>query len=682
MTNFLIQNLYMMVIGSFGIGAFASLLFPKNDRIANLIGNAGATLGSGIGIIFSLYLLFTQSTINTSIPTTFPFLRLSIYIDSLAAFFFLIICTIAFACSLYGFGYMKHYFGKYNISSFSFFYNIFIASLLLVVTASNSIYFLVVWEIMSLTSYFLVIYEHHKRDSIQAGLLYLVMTHFGTLFILLAFLGLFIATGSFDFQTIKAHKDIPLFIQNLVFLSALIGFGTKAGIIPLHIWLPRAHPAAPSHVSALMSGVMIKTAIYMLMRLLFDILPAVSLWWGPVILLVGAISSLLGVLYALAEHDIKRLLAYHSVENIGIILLGLGSAVTFLALGFPGMAIVSSVAALYHTMNHAVFKSLLFLGAGSVVSQTHTGNMEEYGGLIKRMPYTAFFFLVGCMGISALPPLNGFASEWITFQSLLAGIAATSVLIKIVFAISLASLAFTGGLAAACFVKAFGVTFLAKPRSAESTHAKESNFWLHTGMIIPASLVLMLGIFAGSINPALAHISQQLQAFQSVQVIPFTNTGFIQVANRFAFINLLSVFLIMISILISVVSVVYLLTRKQKVTISRTWDCGTPSLTARTEITATAFSRSLITMFGGILKPTKQHEIEYSDADSRYFAKSKTIILETPNLYELKVYRPLQNIIGFLANQSMRIQSGNINQYLLYIFITLVSLLIIARYYP
>ena len=286
--------------------------------------------------------------------------------------------------SVYALGYVRHYYQKYNLGALGFFYNIFLAGMVMVVSAHNALFFLVVWEIMSLASYFLVILENREKENVEAGSLYFIMTHLGTAFIMLAFLLLYRATGSLDFGLIKENMGaVSPLVKNSVFILALIGFGTKAGIIPFHIWLPSAHPAAPSHVSALMSGVMIKTGIYMFIRVFMDLMPNAPLWWGTVILLAGALSSLLGVLYALTEHDIKRLLAYHSIENIGIILLGLGSSLVFWSLDMKPFAILGLTAALFHTLNHAIFKSLLFMGAGSVISATHTRNMEEYGGLIK-----------------------------------------------------------------------------------------------------------------------------------------------------------------------------------------------------------------------------------------------------------------------------------------------------------
>ncbi len=448
------SNIFFLSLLLWIAGAVGALVLSKNDRLANWWGNSFAILGSCAGLLFSLSVLILGSTFSFNIGTTLPLLSLSFSVDKLSAFFIFVISLIALLASVYALGYVKHYYKQYNIGALGFFYNIFLAGMVMVVSAHNALFFLVVWEIMSLASYFLVIYENKEKENVQAGSLYFIMTHVGTAFIMLAFLLLYRSTGSLDFGVIKetiGHSS-PL-VANAVFVLALVGFGTKAGIIPFHIWLPNAHPAAPSHVSALMSGVMIKTGIYMFIRMFMDILPDAPLWWGIVILILGAISSLLGVLYALTEYDIKRLLAYSSIENIGIILLGLGSSLVFWSLDMKPLAVLSLVAALFHTLNHAIFKALLFLGAGSVISQTHTRNMEEYGGLIKYMPETALFFLAGSMAISALPPLNGFFSEWMTFQSLFSGIMASNISVRWVFMLAAGSLAFTGGLAAMCFVR-------------------------------------------------------------------------------------------------------------------------------------------------------------------------------------------------------------------------------------
>ncbi|MDO8581703.1 MAG: proton-conducting transporter membrane subunit, partial [bacterium] len=490
---------FIALLSFFAIGAIGALLLRKNDGAANAWSSLFAIAGSLWGVLFSFVTFRTgRDLIFSSNASPFPFLSFSFHVDTLSIFFIFIISLITLFCSVYGAGYVQHYYGKYSIGALGFFYHLFIAGMLLVVTSANVLFFLIAWEIMSVASYFLVVYDRNDEKNVQAGFLYLVMTHIGTALILLAFLLFYRFTGSFDFSAMKAGgATIPLFVKNSIFILAMIGFGTKSGIIPFHIWLPAAHPAAPSHVSALMSGVMIKTGIYMMIRIFLDLLQPVPAWWGLTMLIVGAVSALFGVLYAITESDIKRLLAYSSIENIGIILLGLGSALTFTSLGMPALASLGFVAALFHILNHALFKSLLFLGAGSVINQTHTRNMEEYGGLIQYMPQTALFFLVGSMAISALPPFNGFFSEWMTLQSLFQGIASLDAYPKWIFMLSAGALAFTGGLALACFVKAFSATFLARPRNKKVTHAKESSVSLLFGMGSLAILSLLFGVFSG-----------------------------------------------------------------------------------------------------------------------------------------------------------------------------------------
>lgn len=675
------DNLFLSTIGTFVTGAILSLLLKSKGKIANRVSNISAITGSILGIIMSGSLLIGRFQYHTIIQTSFPLLNISINVDQLSAFFILVISTVSLTSSIYGLSYMQKFIKQYSVGSFGFFYNLFIASLILVSSASNSLYFLIVWEIMSITSYFLVIFENKKSENINAGFLYLVMTHLGTAFILLTFLLLFMFTGSFEFAVIKQQaNNIPLLVKNVIFVLALVGFGTKAGIIPLHIWLPRAHPAAPSHVSALMSGVMIKTAILMMIRIYLDLMPSGASWWGIVVLIIGAISSLLGVLYALSEHDIKKLLAYHSVENIGIILMGLGSAMIFYSLGMIPLAILGLVAALYHTMNHAIFKSLLFLGAGSVVLQTHSHNMEEYGGLIKRMPYTAVFFLIGAVAISALPPFNGFASEWATYQALFAGVIAQSTLIKGSFVLAIASLAFTGGLAAACFVKAFAVTFLAKPRSEAAKNSVESPMLMNVGMAILALLCLVLGIFSGSVVPEIIAVTTSLSAMSNYTPAIATSPQSVTVSQGFASLNLPAVFIALAGVLTIVMTLVYIKTRNQKVSAVDVWDCGAPPLNSRAEITSTGFARALIVMFGSLMRPTKHTIIENNISNLPYYPSSKTVNLEVPNVYETKLYRPVHTILSFIASKVSIVQNGNVNQYLMYIFVTLIGLLLWSNF--
>lgn len=676
---FFIQEGLFITLGIFALGAIGALLvnvLKKDDNWENLWGNCFAIFGSFMGLVYSLDTILSNTKFSFKAAEAFFLFPVNIKVDLLSAFFVFIISLVALLSSIYSIGYMRQFYGKYNIGLFGFFYNIFIASMLLVVTSNDALYFLVVWELMSLVSYFLVIFEHDHKENIKAGFLYFIMTHIATGGIILAFMLIFSATGSFDFDAIRvASANISPFYFAVISLLMLAGFGTKAGIIPLHIWLPEAHPAAPSQVSALMSGVMIKTGIFMIIRLFFDVIPSNAMWFGMLVLVLGAISSLLGVLYAITEHDIKRLLAYHSVENIGIILMGLGSSLIFISSRNLPLAALAFAAALFHTMNHAIFKALLFLGAGSVVSATHTRNIEEYGGLIKKMPYTALFFLIGSVAISALPPFNGFASEWLTYQALFAGAGTFGIFEKSIFIFAIVSLAFTGGLAAACFVKAFGVTFLAKSRSHESERAEESDKTLLSGMSVLALLCLILGVFSNQVVVFLGNITKDLSIF-SGDISSLASAGdAIIVRDGYASLSMIWVLILMVLFTAITYFAVKKISGACKEKIYGTWDCGA-SLNPRMEITATSFSRSIISMFSGILKPTKQIDIEYHDANVRYFTKSSTVILGISNVYKNYIYGPLTAVIIRISDVAKRIQCGNVNLYLLYIFATVIALLI------
>ena len=677
MTNVLIHYGLFAACSMFMVGAILSLLLENfaDQKSASLTAHICAALGGLFSLAFGCAILFSGSIVvlDSSIEVSMLHNFFSMRIDDLSAFFIVIISTIAIAASLFGIGYQKQFFGIYRIGAFGFFYNLFLASMLLVVSANNGVFFLFAWELMVITSYFLVIFEHREKAHIQAGTLYILISQLGTAFLFAAFLTLYHVTGSWDFDAIRTGAAaIPFGIQNIVLAMALIGFASKAGVIPMHIWLPEAHPAASSHVSALMSGVMIKTAIFMLMRFFIEFFPAASSFWGLCIIILGATSALLGVLYAISEHDIKRLLAFHSVENIGIIMLGLGASITFFSFNLPVAGIAALVAALYHTVNHALFKGLLFLSAGSVVKATHTRNMEEYGGLIKIMPWSGVFFLVGAVAISGLPPFNGFVSEWLTFQSLFLGIALLPTLPKIIFLLSATALAFTGGLAAACFVKAFGITFLARPRSTAYKRAHEAEPVMLFSMGLLAALIVVFGVGASSITPILTHIAENLRDTSvSLFLVPPTQTI---IFGDFAALSMFWVAMATIVGIYVTIICASVLSRKRRVVLSRTWDCGA-TLTPRMEITATGFSRSIVTMFRGLLGHSMRTELEYQDGSMPYMVTKKTVHFSMLNIYRFYIYHPAAALIEHAARQARRIQTGNINTYLLYIFLTLITLL-------
>jgi len=545
--------------------------------------------------------------------------------------------------------------------------------------ADNGFCFLIAWELMSLVSYFLVVTEHEKANVRYAGFFYLVMTHIGTAFVVLTYLILFQSAGSFSFEAFRhPEQALPEGMRALVFFAALIGFGTKAGIVPLHGWLPYAHPAAPSHISALMSGVMIKTAIYALIRVYFDFLGGqFPWWWGFVVLVIGAVSALLGVMYALMEHDLKRLLAFHSIENIGIILLGIGAGMIFQSYGLKELAALGLLAGLYHTINHAVFKALLFFGAGSLLYATHTRSMEEYGGLLRRMPWTGVFFLIGAVSISALPPTNGFVSEWLVFQSLFLSFPLPTVFLKLMLPIAAAMLALTGVLALACFAKAFGISFLALARSSHARHAEEVPIAMRIGMGILAVLCVGLGLAPMILVPLLDRITGPLTGVSiSDKVLALDGWALAPVNMEFSSVSppMLAAMLIvggLLGLFLAFLFGGHLVKRSYK-----TWGCGI-TLSPRMEYTATGFVQPIKRVFSSIYQPTVKLETEFLE-ESRYFAKQRRFEFHIEPVFEKYLYNPMVDVVVRIADRLRILQGGSLHLYLAYIFVTLVILLLFA----
>jgi hydrogenase-4 component B len=496
--------------------------------------------------------------------------------------------------------------------------------------------------------------------------------------LILGFLLLFQASGDFGFESFRAFGGgMAPERRNAAFLLFLAGFGVKSGIVPLHIWLPEAHPVAPSNASALLSGVLIKTGIYGLIRVLFDFLGAPPNWWGVTVLTIGTVSAVLGVLYALMEHDLKRLLAYHSIENIGIILMGLGASLMFLHTHHPVLAALALIAGLYHTINHAIFKALLFLGAGAVVQAAHTRNMEEMGGLIKRMPNTALCFLAGAVAISALPPLNGFISEWLTYQSLLQGFTTTSSLVRIMFPLSGAMLALTGALAAACFVKAFGITFLAQPRSERSASAREASPAMLAGMGLLVMACLFLGLFPATFVKLFDPITGQLMGEQLSSQLGLAHglvLGNTQLHG--GTVSTLGMALMGICLLPVPLVLWVWFGRQAGTRIGPTWDCGSLGLTPAMEYTATGFSKPIRMIFKALFRPRREVQREYDY--SPYFAKTLRFESHIEEAFVTRLYRPFNWAVLRLSRRMRALQAGSIQAYLIYIFVTLLILLLFA----
>src|SRR5229473_2389440 len=474
---------FTISVALYAVGALASLVSWRRPPLCRYVCCGSALAGAVFGGLAAVLGMVHGTPVRWSISSGIPLFAYSFDYDALAGFFNLTLAILAGAVSIYSYSYLKEFERKRNIGFFGFLFHLLLLSLTIVFTAANAFLFLIGWEVMALAAYGLVTFYHEDRETRRAGLLYIVMAHIDAGCLLLGFALLMQVSGSADFANFRtAAVHLSSSQQAVAFGLFFVGFGIKAGVIPFHIWLPAAHPVAPSNISSLLSGIVLKAGIYGMVRIFLDGLGVLPSWAGLLVLIVGVASAVLGVLYALMEHDLKRLLAYHSIENIGIILIGLGSALLFRAFDHPNLAALAMVAALYHTLNHAIFKGLLFLGAGSVLHSARTRNMEEMGGLIRGMPFTAFAFLVGAVAISGLPPLNGFVSEWLTYQALLAGFGATGSLARVMFPVTGALLALTAALAAACFVKAFGIAFLALPRSTAAAEAREVSLSMRLGM--------------------------------------------------------------------------------------------------------------------------------------------------------------------------------------------------------
>jgi hydrogenase-4 component B len=662
-------------------GAVGALIFQRAERLANGIGFGFAAAGGFCGVLTFASSLASGATANHSselFPSLIPFVRFSIRADALGCFFGMMVSLLGVALSVYSLGYARSYYGRKNVGMLGALFNLLLLATTLVFLANQTFFFLIAWEIMAFCAYGLVNYEHEQEEARNAGVLFFVMSHIGTGCLILGFLLLFQVSGSYSFDTFRGlGGSLSPGRRDAVFVLFLFGFGVKAGMIPLHIWLPAAHPVAPSNVSALMSGVVIKTGIYGITRVCFDFMGTPQNWWGVTVLSIGTISAVLGVLYALMEHDLKRLLAYHSIENIGIILMGLGASLMFLHSGHPALAAVALIAGLYHTINHAVFKALLFLGAGAVLHATHTRNMEDMGGLAKRMRWTAVFFLVGAAAISALPPLNGFVSEWLTYQSLLQGFGTTSGLIRLMFPLSGALLALTGALAAACFVKAFGITFLAQPRSDHARHAHEASFPMLLGQGILVAACVFLGLFPTVFLRLFDPVTQQLTGQQLSQRLAVGN-GWVLAggAEQGGTVSTLGIALMFLCLLPVPLVFWALFARRSRTRIAPTWDCGQRGLTPQMEYTATGFSKPLRMIFKALFRPRREVQREYDF--SPYFATNLRFESHVEEVFQNRIYRPLRWLVLSGSRRLRALQAGSLQAYLIYMFVTLLLLLMFA----
>ncbi|MCQ1537004.1 hydrogenase membrane subunit [Methanosarcina sp. KYL-1] len=605
----------------------------------------------GLSLISSVLLLgFAGTVLYTGKEPSFPAfgflpgLDFTLAADRLTAGFVLLIAAVLPGVSIYSLEYTEHAKSEARKALQAALTSLFVLAMLLVVLAGNMVGFLIFWEIMSLSSLLLVLHDYSSEENKKAGFFYFVMTNISTTFLFLGFISLYRLTGSAEFGPL----EYPAGALTLPFLCLFIGFGVKAGLVPFHKWLPYAHPAAPSNISALMSGVMLKVAIYGFLRFL---LAAASpeLWWGVLILIAGSLSALFGVIYALKESDIKRLLAYSSIENIGIIFIGIGLYVIFRVEGLETLALMSLAGACFHAFNHALFKSLLFLCAGSVVHATGTRNIEAFGGLVKTMPATSALFLIGSVSIAALPPANGFAGELLLYQAFFqASALSANPLLTVFMVIALSSFALTGALAAALFVKLFGITCLALPRSEESRLAEEVEKPMLFGPAVPAVLCILTGIF-----------SKQILSLAGWD-IEFPD-------------------LLLLGLLLAFIYAALFLAVRAKTEIpdriSETWGCGFPALTPSTEYSSAGFSEPLVMIFKSIYRTRIVHRPEYFDGQESLF-KNGHVEIRLLRFFEEYLYIPPALAIDSLSKRVAKLQNGKLDSYVLYAFLAVLTLII------
>ncbi|MEG2006819.1 MAG: hydrogenase 4 subunit B [Raoultibacter sp.] len=664
--------LLLLSVAFSSAGAFIALLLGRFEKVSKVLGCFFGGAAALVSLFAGALAIFGQGSV-LSIAGPFYFANFTLLLNPLAGLLIVIISVLALAAWMYGFSYFDEYAGK-GIGGIGFFMNLFIASMLLVIAADNAFWFLVFFELMSLTSYFLVIFEQNEK-AIRGGFLYFVMAHIGFMLIMIAFLIMANLAGSFEFADFRILQ-LPMPLASLIFVLGFLGFGIKAGMFPFHSWLPQAHPAAPSNVSALMSGGMVKIGIFGIVKVCFDLLGSSGgeLWWGLLVLVFGSASAVLGIAYATAEHDIKRVLAYCSVDNIGIILIGVGIGIVGWTLGMPLVAGLGLMAALYHVLNHAMFKGLLFLGAGSVLFRTHTRNMDELGGLARLMPLTAGCFLVGSLAICAVPPLNGFVSEWFTYQALFDAALGAGVLVQLFAGVAVVSLAMTGALALVCFVKTYGVTFSGAPRSACAVNAREVPLSMRAGMVFLTVICIALGVCASWIAPIMHGITSSILG---ASLLPASDGAFLVNLGADSAVSTLLIALILLVLILLIFAARALLARKGGLGIRREpWDCGyVPD--SQMLMKSSTFS-STVDMFFSPLYQVRSLVVDQGVKVKVLFEGVVNGVRRVEPLGDRYLVDAVVSFISSASRKSQKIEGGDFRVYILYIVVTLVFFLILA----
>ncbi|MFB0934616.1 MAG: hydrogenase 4 subunit B [Propionivibrio sp.] len=658
----LITALIWLALGIAGV-----FLAHRFTVISRVLFPLGAINSLVLGILALVGLL--SETQELILPIGLPGLPFHLRLDALSSFFLFLLGATSAGISIYAAGYFRKS-QSAVLGLQCLLYHAFLTSMTFVLLANDGYAFMVAWETMALSSFFLVTAEHRHPEIRRAGYLYLLIAHIGSVAILLSFGLMAGSTGDYTFDAMRQFAD-GAFWRTTAFLLALVGFGAKAGILPLHVWLPEAHPAAPSPVSAMMSGVMLKTAIYGLLRVGFDLLHAHTWWWGLLLLLVGLATALFGVVFSAVQTDMKRLLAYSSIENIGLITLGMGLTLIFRAFGMTGFASLALTATLYHCLNHAFFKSLLFLSTGSVLHATGERNLGKLGGLIHQMPWVAWLALIGVLASAGLPPLNGFVSEWLLLQSFLFTPEVPHGYLNMLLPVFAAAIALIAALAGFTMVKFFGVVFLGQPREEKLAQAHDASRLSRLGLLWLAAGCVLLGLMPNVIVSLLDPVMQLLIGFGRQLDARPENWLFLApfYEERASYSPIIFFCGIVAMTLVSWLAVRrYFYSRAKRVP---PWDCGFPLQTGRMQDTSEGYSQPIRRIFSPFFKRTRQHPSPF-DAQPRYLS-----IVEDPFWYWL--YLP----VAWIVEQGTRVvdflQRGRIAIYLLYSFATLITLLVLTR---
>jgi formate hydrogenlyase subunit 3/multisubunit Na+/H+ antiporter MnhD subunit len=641
-------------------GGFLSLFWGRRPELSSSFGVGGAVAGSVIGLWPVLQSLGGAGVASVRFSWNVPNGLFHIQLDALSAFFLLPIFILTPLAAIYGGEYMRSFSGRKSLRSHWLFFNLFIFGMTLVILARHALLFLVAWEVMSLSAFFLVTFEHEKKEVRPAGWIYLIAAHVGAAFLLALFLVLGRHAGSLDFDQFMAAGPLAPSLSAILFVMAIVGFGTKAGFVPFHIWLPEAHPAAPSHVSALMSGVMIKIGIYGILRMMMFLGPPAP-WWGPVLVGIGVVGALLGVTLALFQRDIKRALAYSSIENIGLIVLALGVGVWGLTGGHPVVAMLGLAGGLLHIWNHSLMKGLMFLGAGSILHATGTKDMERLGGLMARMPRTGVVMVLGALAIAAVPPLNGFVSEWLIYMSLLNGGMDFAGGSRMILLLTVGVLALVGGMAMICFVRLIGIVLLGTGRSEEARNAHESSPWMTLPLVILAGCCVAAAVFPRALIVVFSRTVEFVFAIPAESFLAVLNSP----ASPLPLLGLMNG---IIWVMLGAIMALFLASiRNRPSRTDETWGCGYPAPTARIQYTGQSFSELIVTrLFPGAMRPKTRVVLPEG-----LFPEAGKMTTGYPDTMSRILYQPFFEWLMERLARLRWVQQGKIQNYMLYFVVIL-----------